>query len=160
MSAVRSILFVCRANVCRSPSAEAVLRAILGERGAGASFDVQSAGTHDFGACLPAHASARQAAERRGYVFPTRTPRRVTSGDFDRFDMILAMDKANLADLKRIAPTRCKQKIELLLDYSDEYCGQSVPDPAGGDDARFDRAVEMIEDACRGLAQVLVKQAA
>jgi protein-tyrosine phosphatase len=155
----RSILFVCKANMCRSPSAEAVLRAILMERGAGASFDVDSAGTHDFGASPAPHVPAVQAARRRGYDVPGRKSRRITPMDFDRFDMILAMDRANVADLRRIAPTRCKQKIELLLEYGDRYYGQDVPDPVGGDARRFDLALEMIEDGCRGLAQLLLRAA-
>lgn len=73
--------------------------------------------------------------------------------------MILAMDKSNLAALRAIAPTRCKHKIELLLEYGDKYHGREVPDPYGGDAKAFDLALDMIEDGCLGLAH-LVRQLA
>lgn len=159
MSRVRSILFVCKANMCRSPSAEAVLRAILAERTAGATFEIDSAGTHDFGASASPHLSAVRAAKRRGYDLSGCRARRISPADFDRFDMILAMDRRNLEALRRIAPTCHKPKIELLLDYGDRYRGQEIPDPVGGDDKGFDLTLDMIEDGCRGLAQLLVRAA-
>jgi protein-tyrosine phosphatase len=155
--AIRSILFVCKANQCRSPSAEAVMRKILGERAT--RFDLDSAGTHDFGSCPRPLYEAHVAAHKRGYDIKPGSARRVTPGDFDRFDLILAMDRGNLADLRKVAPTRCKHKIELLLDYSERFHGKDVPDPVGGDAKRFDLALEMIEDGCQGLARLLVRAA-
>src|SRR5947209_1234906 len=114
---MRSILFVCRANMCRSPSAEGVLRKILEDRGASARFDVQSAGTHEFRAGCTPDVSAIAAAAKRGYDISGCHARRIAPGDFDHFDMILAMDSTNLEDLRRVAPTRSKQKIERLLEY-------------------------------------------
>ena len=159
MSAIRSILFVCKANLCRSPSAEAVLRAMLAEGGWASTVQVDSAGTHQFRPNDQPHASAIEAAKQRGYDLTACKARQITPADFDRFDMILAMDKANVADLRRLAPTRCKQKIELLLDYGDRFYGEDVPDPIGGDAKRFQRALEMIEDGCGGLMQLLVRAA-
>ena len=145
--------------MCRSPSAEAVLRAMLRERAVGLAIEIDSAGTHEFRPGAPAHPAAVEAAKSRGYDLSACTARHVTPSDFDRFDMILAMDKANVEDLRRMAPTRCKQKIELLLDYGDRYYGEEVPDPIGGDAKGFERALEMIEDACGGLVQLLVRAA-
>jgi len=159
MSRIRSILFVCKANICRSPTAEAVLRALLAERGGSAGVVVESAGTHEFRPGAQPHALAIEAARMRGYDLTGCTARQVRPSDFDRFDMILAMDKANIADLRRIAPTRCKQKIELLLDYGDRFCGEDVTDPIGGDAKQFARMLEMVEDGCSGLAQLLVRAA-
>ena len=155
----RSILFVCKANLCRSPSAEAVLRAMLRERGAVARFEIDSAGTHDYHPGQRPFPLAAASAARRGYDVSACAARRVSPADFDRFDMILAMDAANLAELRRIAPTRCKHKIELLLDYGERYQGEDVPDPIGGDARRFELALEMIEDGCRGLARLLARAA-
>lgn len=157
--AVRSVLFVCKANICRSPSAEGVLRALLTKRGAGASFQIDSAGTHDFHPSASPHSAAIEAARKRGFDISGCTARRITPGDFDHFDMILAMDKSNLEDLRRIAPTRCKQKIELLLEYGERFYGEEVPDPIRGDARLFDLAFLMIEDGCRGLAQLLLRAA-
>jgi protein-tyrosine phosphatase len=71
--------------------------------------------------------------------------------------MILAMDKANVGSLRTIAPTRCKQKIELLLEYGERYHGQEVPDPYGGEIQDFELALAMIEDGCKGLVELLVR---
>jgi protein-tyrosine phosphatase len=159
MEGARSILFVCRANLCRSPSAEAILRTMLNERGVGARFEIDSAGTHDFRSNAPPHVSSVDAAHRRGYDLSGCRSRRITPGDFERFDMILAMDKGVLSDLHRVAPTRCKRKIELLLNYGERYQGEEVPDPIGGDARRFDTALDRIEDGCRGLVQLLLRAA-
>ena len=83
--------------------------------------------------------------------------RRVAPQDFDHFDAILAMDRGNLAALKTIAPTRCKNKIELLLEYGDEHYGKDIPDPYGQKEKAFETALDMIEDGCRGLAAYVTK---
>jgi protein-tyrosine phosphatase len=155
----RSILFVCRANLCRSPCAEAVLRSLLNERGAVAGFEIASAGTHEYRPGERAFPLAAAAAARRGYDVSACASRRVTPADFDRFDMILAMDRANVAELRRIAPTRCKHKIERLLDYGERYQGEDVPDPIGNDPRLFEQALDMIEDGCRGVARYLLRAA-
>ena len=157
--AIRNILFVCKANQCRSPSAEAVLRHLLAERGAGARFEVESAGTHAFGPCSRPLFEAHAAARKRGYEIPASVARLINPGDFEHFDLILAMDCANVQDLRNMAPTRCKHKIELLLDYGERYPGREVPDPVGGDVSRYDAALSMIEDGCRGIAQLLLRAA-
>ncbi|HET9579716.1 MAG TPA: low molecular weight protein-tyrosine-phosphatase [Usitatibacter sp.] len=159
MTGVRSILFVCRANMCRSPSAEAVMRAMLRARALGVAIEIDSAGTHDFRPGAPPHVAAAEAGKRHGYDLNGCVARRVMPADFDRFDMILAMDEANVADLRRMAPTRCKRKIELLLDYGDRFYGEEIPDPIGEDATHFDRVLEMIEDGCGGLVQLLVRAA-
>jgi len=101
---------------------------------------------------------AVECAKRRGYEIAHLVARRVAPADFDRFDAILAMDKANLASLRTIAPTRCKNKIELLLDYGDEHYGKEVPDPYGRPDKAFEIALDMIEDGCRGLAAFVTRR--
>jgi protein-tyrosine phosphatase len=121
-------------------------------------IEIVSAGTHNYQAGRPPDAAAVEAARRRGYDITGSTARVVKAGDFDHFDLILAMDKANLASLNSIAPTRTKQKIELLLEYGERYHGMEVPDPYGGRPEGFDVALDMIEDACRGLTGLLVRQ--
>ena len=157
---MRSILFVCTANICRSPMAEGVLRKLLADAGREADFEIDSAGTHDYHVGKPPFAAARECAKRRGYEISHLVARRVAPGDFDRFDSILAMDRGNLASLRTIAPTRCKDTIELLLAYGDAHYDKDIPDPYGKPDKAFEAALDMIEDGCRGLAAFLMKRAA
>jgi protein-tyrosine phosphatase len=154
---MRSILFVCTANICRSPTAEGVLRAYLTTKGV--EHDIDSAGTHDYHVGKPPFPLAVETAKKRGYDITRCVARRIKPHDFDHYDFILAMDQKNIAHLKTIAPTRSKQKIELLLEYGDKYHGEEVPDPYGGEAKDFERALDMIEDGCRGLAKLLVRAA-
>ena len=90
---------------------------------------VASAGTHDYHVGKPAFPTAVEVAKKRGIDITSHVARRISPGDFDQYDLILAMDKANIANLRAIAPTRSKRKIELLLEYGDKYHGLEVPDP-------------------------------
>lgn len=156
---MRSILFVCTANICRSPMAEGVLRKLLANQGIEADFDIDSVGTHDYHAGKPPYPMAVASSKRRGYDITHLVARRLRPHDLDHFDMVLAMDKANIAHLMSAAPTRCKQKIELLMDYGDEYHGKEIPDPYGKEVKDFELALDMIEDGCRGLVELLMKTA-
>jgi protein-tyrosine phosphatase len=151
---VNSILFVCTANICRSPTAEGIFRRLLLREGIG-NLQVESAATHAYMIGRPAFPSAVEHAKKRGYDLTDCISRQIRGSDFDDFDMIIAMDRSNVMALQSMAPTRCKQKIELLLDYSDKYHGKEVPDPYGGDDGAFERALDMIEDGCIGLVELL-----
>jgi protein-tyrosine phosphatase len=157
---MRSILFVCTANICRSPMAEGVFTALVKRAGRQADFLIDSAGTHDYHVGKPPFAMSRECAARRGYAISHLVARRVSPQDFERFDALLAMDRSNVASLCTIAPTRYKNKIELLLDYGDEHYGKDVPDPYGRALKDFELALDMIEDGCRGLASFLTRSAA
>lgn len=157
---MRSILLVCTANICRSPMAEGVLRKMLADAGLASNFQVDSVGTHDYHVGKPPFPDAVASAKRRGYDITHLVSRRIRQGDFDQFDFILAMDKSNIATLTTFAPTRCKQKIELLLEYGDKFHGMEVPDPYGGDIKQFERALDMIEDGCKGLVELLKRSPA
>lgn len=156
---MRSILFVCTANICRSPTAEGVLRSMLAREGLSERFEIDSAGTHDYHLGKPPFPEAMVMARKHGYDIGGRVSRKVGPGDFDRFDMILAMDALNLRALRAIAPTRFKDKIELLLEYSDRFHGKEVPDPFNGKEEDYRLALEMIEDACAGLMTLLQRTA-
>jgi len=154
---VRSILFVCTANICRSPTAAGVLRRDLRELRADHRFEVASAGTHGYHVGEAAFPSAVEVARARGIDVAHHSARRVTPGDIEHYDFILAMDRANLAALRAIAPTHSKDRIELLLEYGDRYHGLEVADPYGGEAKDFELALDMIEDGCRGLARLLLR---
>ena len=153
------ISFVCTGNICRSPMAEGALRSMMRAGQARAQMAIGSAGTHDYHIGRPAFPTAVELARKRGYDIARHVARRIAPGDFDRYDMILAMDRANLAHLRSIAPTSCRQRIELLLDYGEEFHAEEVPDPFGGEVRDFERALDMIEDGCRGLVHLLLRQA-
>jgi protein-tyrosine phosphatase len=157
---MRSILFVCTANLCRSPMAEGVFRKLVSDSRREADFEIDSAGTHDYHVGKPPFQKAVECAKKRGYEISHLVARRVVPNDFDHFDAILAMDRANVASLKTITPTRCKNKIELLTDYGDAHYGKDIPDPYGRQDKDFNLALDMIEDGCRGLAGFLIKASA
>ena len=135
--------------------AEGVFRRLLGRQGMEGEIAVNSAGTHDYYVGKLPAALAIVAASKRGYDITKCRSRQVAMDDFDRHDYILVMDRANLAQVRKIAPTRAKEKIELLLEYGDRYHGKDVPDPYGGEERDFDKALDMIEDGCGGLAQML-----
>jgi protein-tyrosine phosphatase len=152
---MRSVLFVCTANICRSPTAEGVFRRMLEQEGIVDRLLIDSAGTHDYYAGQPPFPAAVAVASRRGYDLAHLVSRRIVPSDFDHFDMILAMDRLNIASLRTIAPTRSKQKIELLLEYGDKFHGGEVPDPYNGPEKGFELALDMIEDGCMGLVELL-----
>ncbi|HSN22216.1 MAG TPA: low molecular weight protein-tyrosine-phosphatase [Usitatibacter sp.] len=151
-----AVLFVCTANICRSPMAEGALRAMLASAGR-REMQVGSVGTHEYHVGMPAFPTAMETAKRRGYDISRHVARQITAGDLDRYDMLLALDRYNLASLRAITPTRHKGKIELLLEYGDAFRGREVPDPYGRDAADFERAMDLIEDGCRGLVKILVR---
>lgn len=136
------------------------MRSLLASKGIDpGQVRVDSAGTHDYHVGKPPVELAIRAAKQRGYEIGEQLARRVTPRDFDDFDHILVMDRNHLASLRSICPTRCKQKIELLLDYGDEHHGKDVPDPYGGTSRDFERALDMIEDGCRGFVRILARKA-
>ena len=137
--------------------AEGVLRAYGAAKGL--EIDIDSAGTHDYHVGKPPFPLAVATAKRRGYDITRCVSRRIRPHDFDHFDFILAMDGKNIARLRTICPTRCKPKIELLLEYGDKYHGKEVPDPYGGEVKDFELALDMIEDGCKGLAKLLARAA-
>ena len=135
--------------------AEGVLRKLLGNERIASEYEIDSVATHDYHVGKPPFTMAVDAAKRRGYDIKHLVARRISPNDFDHFDMILGMDKSNVTSLKTIAPTRCKPKIELLLEYGDKHHGKDVPDPYGGEVKDFELALDMIEDGCKGVVDLL-----
>lgn len=152
-----SVLFVCMGNICRSPTAEGVFRHHVNEAGREASIEIDSAGTHAYHAGEPPDRRAQAAAERRGMSLDGIRARRVSVDDYERFDLIVAMDEDNLARLKEEAPEEHKAELRLFLEYgaSDE---NEVPDPYYGGAAGFERVLDLVEEASRGLLETLSRK--
>ncbi|HEX8083673.1 MAG TPA: low molecular weight protein-tyrosine-phosphatase [Solirubrobacteraceae bacterium] len=140
------LLFVCLGNICRSPTAEGVMRALIRERGLEDRIEVDSAGTGGWHVGAPPDARATEAARRRGIVLEGAA-RRFSVEDFDRFDVILAMDSENLRDLRALAPDdEARAKVRLLRGP-----GLDVPDPYYGGADGFENVLDHVEEACRRL---------
>jgi protein-tyrosine phosphatase len=145
-------------NICRSPTAEAVFREVLRVEGTGLTVHVDSAGTHGYHVGEPPDARAITAARRRGYRMEELRARRVEPGDFERFDLLLAMDEDNLAFLRRIAPADRRERARLLLDFAPQAGRRDVPDPYYGGEAGFEEVLDLVEEAARGLLDELRKR--
>ena len=153
MSAEIKVLFVCMGNICRSPTAEAVFRHYVEKAGMSAHILIDSAGTHDYHIGDPPDLRTQRAAQQRGYDMSGLRGRQVEEGDFRRFDYVLAMDKANLAILQRIAPPDSDTQAKLFLEYARHHAQREVPDPYYGGTDGFERVLDMVEDAAEGLLQ-------
>lgn len=150
------VLFVCMGNICRSPTAEGVFRKFVGDAGLDAQIRVDSAGTHAYHVDQPPDRRARLAAEQRGYLLRNIRARRVAAEDFEQFDYILAMDQDNLRLLQDDAPEHQRHKIRLFLEFSESRRGMlEVPDPYYGGTSGFERVLDLVEEASRGLLETL-----
>lgn len=149
------ILLVCMGNICRSPMAEGVLRRFIESQGLQSTFEVKSAGTHDYNVGAPPDFRAQSAARRRGYDLAGLRARRVDARDFEHFDHILAMDRRNLAALRLACPSHYQSKLGLFLNYARQFDLREVPDPYYGSPNDFELALDLIEDAAQGLLEAL-----
>jgi protein-tyrosine phosphatase len=149
------ILAVCAGNICRSPAAEAAIREAAKE--AGIEIVTDSAGTGSWHIGQPPHPESVAAGARAGLSIDGRA-RKVTVSDFDRFDIILAMDRANLRDLQDLAPTlEAGARARLFRTYDPGADSDEVPDPWGGPEAGYDETVRIVRDAARGLVAELLE---
>jgi len=151
------ILFVCMGNICRSPTAEGVMRHLVGQAGLQSRILVDSAGTHGYHLGEPPDPRAQAAADRRGYDLSALRAREVKTADFEAFDLILAMDFNNLDRLQTICPSIHEAKLGMLMGYAREFKTPIVPDPYYRGSADFDRVLDYVEDACKGLMEVLIQ---
>lgn len=149
-----SILFVCMGNICRSPTAEGVFRHFAAEAGMTPLLEIDSAGTHAYHVGEPPDRRAQAAAERRGIALDYIKARRVAVEDFDRFEYVIAMDQDNVARLQELADPEQHHKIRLFLEFS-SASEREVPDPYYGGAAGFERVLDLVEDASRGLLETL-----
>jgi protein-tyrosine phosphatase len=145
------ILMVCLGNICRSPTAEGVLRCLVAQEAPNLSIEIDSAGTADYHIGAPPDPRSQRAAQRRGIDISGLRARQVTLDDFARFDLILAMDRENLRELQAMKPVNSRASLRLFLDYAPELNLRDVPDPYYRDAKAFEEVLDLTGAASRGL---------
>lgn len=158
-----SVLFVCMGNICRSPTGEGVFRALIEKRGLSEHVTIDSAGTIGYHTGHPADARMREAARRRGYRLDSRA-RQVAAHDLEKYDLTIAMDRANYDDLISLAANVTqKQRVRMLGEFLPGSNGiqrddvPDVPDPYYGGPAGFECVLDMIESACPAILDALLQ---
>src|SRR5487761_325036 len=152
------ILFVCLGNICRSPTAEVVFRAVASREAPDIVLEIDSAGTAGYHVGEQPDGRPRQAAARRGYDLSALRARVVEPRDFEYFDLILAMDRENLRALERRSPPHTRDRLRLFLDFAPQTGISEVPDPYYGGPNGFEDVLDLIEAASRGLVEHLRDQ--
>lgn len=153
------VLFVCLGNICRSPTAEGVLRELVAREAPQLRVEVDSAGTADYHIGSAPDPRSRRAAKQRGIDIGTLRARQVTPQDFSKFDLILAMDRNNLRDLEALRPRDATAEVKLFLDYAPELKLLEVPDPYYGGERGFEDVLDLATAASRGLISALQQRA-
>jgi protein-tyrosine phosphatase len=149
------VLFICTGNICRSPTAEGVFRAMVERAGEESRISCDSAGTHGYHIGEPPDLRTQQAARARGYDLSGLRARRVDPGDFVDFNLMLAMDDENLAALSRLRPRNARITPALFLEYAGHPRLREVDDPYYGGAAGFEAVLDTVEDAAARLLAAL-----
>lgn len=152
---MKKLLFVCLGNICRSPSAEAVMKHYVKEKGWEDRFFIDSAGLSGWHSGGPADERMQHHAKRRGYELTSRSRKFYPSADFKEFDMIIGMDDQNVRDLRALAETEEELgKIYKMTDFCRRFSYRTaVPDPYYGGDAGFELVLDLLEDGVEGLLE-------
>jgi len=154
------LLFICLGNICRSPMAEGAFRRVADEAGVLDRFEIDSAGLGDWHVGQAPDTRAQAATRRRGIDISGQSARQIARADFASFDLLLAMDGSNVAELVRLTPKAHRAKIRTFLDFAPQLETRDVPDPFFGGAEGFDHALDLIEAASRGLLSALLEDAA
>lgn len=149
------VLFVCLGNICRSPTAEGVLKKMIKDKEIESFIKADSAGTHGYHVGEPPDPRTCEAALRRGIDLSGLRARKVLPADFEEFDLLLAMDRSNLDLLKRRSPPDHQRKLGLFMSYATRFATEDVPDPYYGGEGGFELVLDMAEDAANGLIEHL-----
>lgn len=146
-----NILFVCMGNICRSPSAHGVFQQMVVNAGLGDKIMVDSAGTHAYHIGESPDRRSQKTASERGYDLSSLRARRVDPVDFEQYDYILAMDQENYLNLTSRCPIEFQGKLDMFMAFAEDFIENEVPDPYYGGEQGFERVMDMIESASRGL---------
>ena len=146
-----NVLFICSGNICRSPTAEGVFQSVVVEAGLDAAITVDSAGLGSWHAGEAPDRRAQAAARKRGFDLAGQRARQVTTGDFDRFDYIIGMDRQNRTGLMKLCPAGAEDRVHLFLDFVKGAEQAEIPDPYYGSGDGFERVLDLVEAASRGL---------
>jgi protein-tyrosine phosphatase len=148
------LLFVCLGNICRSPTAEATMRALVREAGLAEEIEIESAGTGAWHVGSPPDRRAAAVARSRGIALEG-SAREVRIEDFEDFDLLLAMDSSNARELRQLAPSEeARSKVRLLREFDPASPeGADVPDPYYGAAGGFEEVLDLVQAACRGLLE-------
>jgi protein-tyrosine phosphatase len=149
------ILMVCTGNICRSPSAEGVLRYLIEATDLCGQIDIESAGLEGWHSGEGPSAPALKIGEKRGYDFSSLRACKFQQDDFRNFDLILAMDEGHYTRLKAMQPNASRARIRMFLEAAPQMGRRDVPDPYYGGDADYEYALDLIEAGCRGWVQQL-----
>ena len=155
MAKKQSVLFVCTGNICRSVTAEGVFRRLVESAGLQDYFHIDSAGTQGYHAGDQPDSRSQDAAKRRGYDISRLRARKVEREDFERFDLLLAMDDDHHRILMRMAPPEHAPKVKLMLSYARGAAHREVPDPYYGGPDGFELVLDLLENGCEGLLATL-----
>ncbi|MCX2523678.1 low molecular weight protein-tyrosine-phosphatase [Larsenimonas rhizosphaerae] len=153
------VLFVCLGNICRSPTAEGVFRSKVAQAGLAEHILIDSCGTGDWHVGQPPDPGARRAAADRGLSLDDLRARQLDDSDFERFDWILAMDSANLRDIKRRSPPHARARIALFLPFAPRLDVTDVPDPYGEGNEAFDQVYALVDQASDAFLNELQRMA-
>ncbi len=157
-----SIMFVCMGNICRSPTAHAVMQALVDREGLSDQFVIESSGTHAYHVGEPADKRAQATALTRGINMSSLRAQKIAITDYDKFDWILAMDEDNLELIEYYAPEDHQAQCRLLMSFSSQNSLKQphemiVPDPYYGGEQGFEDVFDMVDDACKGLLNHILK---
>jgi protein-tyrosine phosphatase len=146
------ILMVCLGNICRSPMAEGVLRHLAKDKGI--DLEIDSAGTNRYHTGEPPDPRAQDAMNKYGIDICDLRARTIEPADFERFDLLLVMDRSNYSDVMKLAPREAyTEKVRLLMDYASGFGATEVPDPYYGGDEGFDEVYHMLVAACEAVLE-------
>ena len=149
------IVFVCTGNICRSPTAHAVLRHKLSASARVLPVEVDSAGTHAYHAGQAADPRSQAVARQRGYDLSDLRARQLTKRDFERADLVLVMDDDNLLAAAAQCPAPHRHKLRRLVEFCRRHPATHVADPYYGGTSGFEQVLDVVEDACDGLLEQL-----
>ncbi len=147
------VLFVCMGNICRSPTAHGVFEHLVHSQGLAERILIDSAGTHAYHVGKSPDQRSQAAAKGRGLDLSGQRARQVDVLDFERFDYILAMDRANLHDLQALVQAPQRERVQLFMQFATRWNVDEVPDPYYGGNSGFERVLDMVEDAAAGLLE-------